>query len=600
VSRPRSAKSKRAVVRTRRPAHFKVHPKLARLLGEGYRSSEDALKELVDNAWDADAERVIVTLPAGVSKDPIVITDDGTGMSEKEVREVYLQIANDRRSRKGKHTAQKKRLVKGRKGIGKFAGLMAADAMTVETRARGVLTQLTITKADLLEAGKRDIEQVDLPVTSQACPKTEHGTTITLTGLAQTLSHPSPERLRQKLVVEYDRKEDFTVVVNGEKVAVDDIPGQTTTATVNLPGCGPVRLKFALADTPLKHAGIVVRVDGKVVGRPTMLGLDEDETIPPKLLRRVYGEIEADGLAADVTADWGAIFENSKALAAVSEWSRAEVKEKVSWTFKSEVNLQKARLKRDLDLRLAKLPENRRKTAARAIQRILEKLYAESEERIQTVVSLTLEAFENDDYWIVLKNIDAATLADVERLATALDEFGVVDLAIIGQQARSRLAFLDQFDVLVRNDATLEKQVHTAIEKNLWVLGPDHRVVTSNKSLTTLVDQWLDKKYSGSRADQRPDLFLARASADSYLLVEFKRPSHVITRTDEAQAQTYRDELAAQVVSANIELLVVGGSRDPTASAANDAPRMRVAAYGVLAANARHELAWLLQELGTE
>lgn len=36
-------------------ANFKVDPRLAKLLGESYRSTEYALKELVDNAWDAEA-----------------------------------------------------------------------------------------------------------------------------------------------------------------------------------------------------------------------------------------------------------------------------------------------------------------------------------------------------------------------------------------------------------------------------------------------------------------------------------------------------------------------------------------------------------------
>ena len=36
-------------------AHFRVDSKLAHVLGESYTSSEKALKELADNAWDAEA-----------------------------------------------------------------------------------------------------------------------------------------------------------------------------------------------------------------------------------------------------------------------------------------------------------------------------------------------------------------------------------------------------------------------------------------------------------------------------------------------------------------------------------------------------------------
>ena len=39
-------------------AFFKVDPRLATLLGETYRSSELAIKEVVDNSWDADSNNV--------------------------------------------------------------------------------------------------------------------------------------------------------------------------------------------------------------------------------------------------------------------------------------------------------------------------------------------------------------------------------------------------------------------------------------------------------------------------------------------------------------------------------------------------------------
>jgi hypothetical protein len=106
---------------------FQVDSRLATLLSQEYASSEKTLKELVDNAWDADAEQVLVSLPRPMGDAPIVITDDGCGMTEEELRRHYLFIATDRRSRRGDKTAGKNRWIKGRKGIGKFAGLMTAN-----------------------------------------------------------------------------------------------------------------------------------------------------------------------------------------------------------------------------------------------------------------------------------------------------------------------------------------------------------------------------------------------------------------------------------------------------------------------------------------
>jgi Histidine kinase-, DNA gyrase B-, and HSP90-like ATPase len=285
-------------------ARFRVDPKLATLLGEAYRSSEYALKELVDNAWDADATEVRITLPAPMTGGDIVIADTGTGMMTAEVRGDYLVIARDRRTRRGDRTAGRNRPVKGRKGIGKFAGLMAADTMVLETRCRGTATRLQISTESLLP-GNADLEAIDLPVTSEPCPPDAHGTTITLSGLHQGFDVPTPERLKPILMLEYGRQADFALYVNDELVGVEDIPGQSFAEETDVPGVGPVRLVFTVSDghRALPQSGVAVRVTGKVIGKPTHFGLEDDDEIPPKLLKKVYGELEADGLAADVTAD---------------------------------------------------------------------------------------------------------------------------------------------------------------------------------------------------------------------------------------------------------------------------------------------------------
>ena len=118
-------------------ANFSVDPRLAGILGENYTSSERAMRELVDNAWDAEAKVVKITLPEILSDAPIIVTDNGSGMKEQELRQEYLNIASPRYSRKGEKTPNLQRTVKGRRGIGKFAGLILAGQMEVDTKAHG-------------------------------------------------------------------------------------------------------------------------------------------------------------------------------------------------------------------------------------------------------------------------------------------------------------------------------------------------------------------------------------------------------------------------------------------------------------------------------
>jgi hypothetical protein len=577
-------------------AQFRVDPRLTSLLGETYRSTEHALKELIDNAWDADAEHVWISLPAPMTTLPIVVRDDGTGMTEREVRSEYLNIANDRRTRKGEKTLGKKRSVKGRKGIGKFAGLVAADVMDLETRARGNVTQLRIVKKQILGA-QRDLEKVDLPIESKSCDENEHGTTLTLSSLNNHFTLPQPEALRELLALEYGRERDFEIFVNDERLAHEDIPGQRFTSTIQLPNAGTVTINFTIMDRPASksQAGIVMRVGGKVVGRPSLMGLDDDRELPGRLLRQVVGEVIADSLEDDVTADWGAIIENSKAYQEAREWVRGQITDHVRQRFQSDVKKQINRREKVIEQRLSKLPEHRREIARRQLQRVLQKCYGESEERVDTVVDLMLDAMEKDEYWLVCEHIQRARSGDVETLASALERFGLVDLAVISQQGRRRLEFLDHLDALDANPKTLEREMHTALDRNLWVFGPQYSLMASNQTLARTIEEYTGKKFTGKRKDKRPDLFLAQNAQNQYLLIEFKRPNEEVGRDAEAQAKKYRDDLTPNF--GHIAILIIGGTVDAAMSAQYKESDLQFLSYKSIISRARVSLEWLIREL---
>ena len=73
-------------------------------------------------------------------------------------------------------------------------------------------------------------------------------------------------------------------------------------------------------------------------------------------MRRVYGEVEADGLKDDLTAAGWGILENSKGYAALGDWVRSSVREQLDKTFRRDIALQRARLQQEINRRLAQLP----------------------------------------------------------------------------------------------------------------------------------------------------------------------------------------------------------------------------------------------------
>ena len=567
------------------------------LLGAVYRSSEQAIQELVDNAWDADAEHVWITLPEPVTRDPVIVRDDGSGMKEHEVRNEYLKIARDRRASKGDRTPGKHRLVKGRKGVGKFAGLMMAGIMRLETSARGQRTCLTISKEDLHATA--ELEALPLPIEVGNSEPAEHGTEVSLSALEQTWNYPSAERLKEILVLEYGREEGFHLIVNGSVVGIEDVRGTPATADAALPVVGPVTLRLRITEDqqPAKQAGIVLRIGGKIIGRPSYFKLDQANDVPLKVLRRVYGEVEADGLGEDITGNGFEIIENSKGYAELEAFVQKTVREQLIETCTRQMNLAKARLQQEINRSLEKVPEYRREFARRAIERIMQRFYDESEERIRPIISVVLDALERDEYWQVLDRIDHARHEDVSVLAEALHDFGVLELSMIAQQARRRLAVLNQLDELVRDPATLEQTVHTALSTNLWIFGPEFALMSSNKTLASVIEKYAGERFSGERANRRPDLLLLSRFTERHVLIEFKRPSHTIGRMDVSQAEQYRDDLTKQFYPMSV--WVVGGAYD-SRMLGHLASDTTVTSYGSLISQARQELAWLLQELGAQ
>ena len=577
-------------------AHFKVDPKLAELLGETYRSIEEATKELIDNAYDADSENVSITLPDDLTPDPkIIITDNGSGMKENEVRNEYLNIANSRTSRKGSISFQKKRKVKGRKGIGKFSGLMVASQMKVETFASGKKTTITINKEELSKAGY-DLEKFPLPINVEDCDKNIHGTTITLEGINQNFNFPNPKRMKEILIRDYGRETDFSITINGENIGVLDLQGKSYSERIELPNGNKATLNYTITTKPIKQSGIAIRVNNKIIGRPQNF-LNEDEIIPKKLQNRVFGELICDDLEDDLTADFGAVIENSKLYEIVTQKTNEKLKSSVDEVFVTDMKMARARYQRKINLELEKLPEYKQPFAKKALYKVLEKFYGETEDRINTVISVTVSAMEKDHYWDIIQNIQDTRDGDIEKFADALSEFGLLEMSIITSQALNRLRFLDELNLLVDNPNTLERTVHKAFENNTWLLGDDYSVIFSDIGMKQAIEKILNKKYKGENPDNRPDLLFGRTLSRKLCLIEFKRPNFTLSRDTEKQAIEYRDELNSYFHNQKIEITLIGGKVKQNISSHNERDDVHFRTFIDLISVARQKTEWLIDEL---
>jgi hypothetical protein len=223
----------------------------------------------------------------------------------------------------------------------------------------------------------------------------------------------------------------------------------------------------------------------------------------------------------------------------------------------------------------------------------MQQFYGEKEERIQSILNVVLDALEHDEYWQVLREIERTSKSEVQLFAESLGNFGLVEMALVGRQAQSRLRFLEFLDKLAANASTREKEMHTAFENNLWILGSDFSVLNSNATLKRILYEHVGVLFNDPSSSTRPDLLLLSGFDSKHVLIEFKRPSHVITRDDQLQAEKYRDKLGQ---FRPMDIVLVGKDHDP-AIRADRPPYVRLISYAAAINKARMELDWLLKEL---
>jgi signal transduction histidine kinase len=183
-------------------AHFRFSSDILRRLGEELNPSiEHGIVELAKNAYDADATEFTVKL-SNVEKSggTVIVTDNGDGMTPKDIRDGWLVIGQ---SRKGSiKRTPRGRIPAGYKGLGRLAALRLGETAIVTTRPKGSDLQSKVEidwtafdSAALVEDVGLDIQMVN------ARAKPSHGTEITIKNLRSNVSKAEVRRLARALIL---------------------------------------------------------------------------------------------------------------------------------------------------------------------------------------------------------------------------------------------------------------------------------------------------------------------------------------------------------------------------------------------------------------
>lgn len=105
---------------------------IAEVLGvQNFTNEESAVLELVKNSFDAHAKTLLIT----ISKDNILIEDDGTGMNRQKILDFWMHVG---KSDKDYQTEgqEDKRVLAGSKGVGRFALARLGAKVTVYSKTK--------------------------------------------------------------------------------------------------------------------------------------------------------------------------------------------------------------------------------------------------------------------------------------------------------------------------------------------------------------------------------------------------------------------------------------------------------------------------------
>lgn len=200
-----------------------IDKKVLRLLGaQLYGDTPSIISELVQNAYDADASAVWITINT-TSPNTIIVQDDGIGMTPEEINTRFLNIGQDRRT--AFPTSPSGRKVLGRKGIGKLAVFSLAKIIDVYSVKDNQVAacRLDFDDITLNNGDPKTLDESSMPIEADYLSPTGSGTKIILQNIQKDISR-SLNYIINRLMRTFDvNSEEFKIYVRKNKDAFKEL-----------------------------------------------------------------------------------------------------------------------------------------------------------------------------------------------------------------------------------------------------------------------------------------------------------------------------------------------------------------------------------------
>jgi len=540
---------------------------MGRYAGSIIKDPEVALVELVANAWDAYATRVVIEWPDKRAGTPFRIEDNGWGMSAAEFDERWRTFEYDRLDRQGARVhpppgsaATKERPVYGKNGRGRHAAFLFSAPYLVRTWRDGVESTFRVSQTET--------NPLAVEVLKSRTGVMGHGTEILAT-VAEPINMTATEA-KAHLSTRFLVDPEFEVFLNGARVTFDDVPtGALRDIPVIIEGAGTARLLILdseKADRTTRQHGVAWRVRNRLVGdagwKIEYQRILDGRTSEAK---RFTFLIFADFLENAVLPDWRGFDVENPIWQATNTAVQAEIQTFLASLSAADRASTKARVKSGVAVAAAILPPLSRAKVNAFVEKIVDECPGLSEGDLTRVSNVLAKLESAESQYDLLAQLDEMTPGDLDTLHRILKDWSIGMAKVALDAIAKRLKLIGELKVkLADPNADEVQELQPLFERGLWIFGPQFESIeyTSNKGMSTVVKELFGATESASL--NRPDFVIlpdssigfysipsfdreyAENGVDSLVIVELKRRGVPIGREEKSQAWKYTKELYAR------------------------------------------------------
>lgn len=537
-----------------------------------YSNVPAVLSEIIANSYDADASEVRVNW--NKEEETITVTDDGIGMTEKDVNEKYLTVGYRKRD-DGAEVTQSGRKVMGRKGIGKLSVFSIAKEVEVYTVKEGIQSAFSMNVDEIKKSIEKEQIQYN-PTEIEADFSLTCGTKIVLRQLKKNIIASQVKGLRQRVARRFSvigTTRESNSKAKSFDILIDDIPitpsdrdyygkiqlcflydSASLEPNVNSQSQACVKAELranAIQKSRTSSFGSYhitgwlgtadkssdLNIDGninKIVlfvrGKVAQEDILSSYNIGSLYAKYVFGEIHADFLDEDGAEDIAissrqGIIEDDERFTVLMKFVKKELDElKKQWEdLRSEKGAQEAlefpAIKEWFDS-LKKGEQRKAKALFGKIGHI-----SESEQDKKTLIKHAILAFESMRYQEQLDLIDQITDENMKMVIEIFKDYDSIEATLYHQIIRGRISIIQELSKKVEANEK-EKLLQQYLFDHLWLLDPSWERATSvtpsmERRVSTLFED-INANLSEEERKGRVDLRYCKTNG-AHVLIELKR-----------------------------------------------------------------------------